>query len=95
MQFSSRFAYRVSALALASTICFPALAQDAAQEQPETNQSGGSQDEQVSDEVFEADIIVTASRMRGSVDTDVAPVVELDEADIASYGADSIADLVP
>ena len=94
MQLSSRFAYRVSALALASTICFPAFAQDAAQEQPETNQSGGSQDEQVSDEVFEADIIVTASRMRGSVDTDVAPVVELDEADIASYGADSIADLV-
>ena len=98
MQFSSRFAYRVSALALASTICFPAFAQDdlqtTGQEQPESIQPEVSQDDPVSDDDFEADIVVTASRIRGSVDTDVPPVLELDEADIASYGADSIADLV-
>ena len=32
--------------------------------------------------------------MRGQVQTDVPPVVELDEADIAAYGADSLADLI-
>lgn len=40
------------------------------------------------------EIVVTAPRIRGTVDTDVPPVLELDAEEIASYGADSITDLV-
>lgn len=40
------------------------------------------------------EIVVTADRLRGQVDTAQAPIVELDEADISAYGASSIADLV-
>lgn len=40
------------------------------------------------------EIIVTASRLPGQVDTDVPPVLELNEADIAAYGASSIDDLI-
>lgn len=40
------------------------------------------------------EIVVTAERIRGSVETDVPPVEEIDEKDIASYGAGSIADIV-
>lgn len=40
------------------------------------------------------DIVVTAERIRGSVETDVPPVEELNEADIAAAGASSITDLV-
>lgn len=39
-------------------------------------------------------IVISAARPRGSVDTDVPPVQELDAGDIASYGANSIEDLV-
>jgi iron complex outermembrane recepter protein len=42
----------------------------------------------------DGDIVVTATRIKGSVDTDVPPVQEIDEKDIASYGASSITDLV-
>ena len=40
------------------------------------------------------EIVVTAERIRGSVDTDVPPVEELNEADIAAIGASSLTDLV-
>ncbi|RDC60475.1 hypothetical protein HME9302_01682 [Alteripontixanthobacter maritimus] len=40
------------------------------------------------------EIVVTAERFFGSVETEQAPIIELDEAEIASYGANSIADLV-
>lgn len=46
------------------------------------------------DEKSEDDIVVTAERIRGQVDTDLPPVLELDEADIKAFGAGSIADLV-
>ncbi|MBB3033248.1 TonB-dependent receptor [Alteriqipengyuania lutimaris] len=93
MTFTPRFACCVSLLALAATIGAPAVAQEdaadagqsAPQEEP-SEESGG--------DASSTDIVVVANRIRGSVDTDVPPVVELDEADIASYGADSIADLV-
>ncbi len=39
-------------------------------------------------------IVITAERIRGQVATDLPPVLELDEAEIAAFGADSIADLV-
>ena len=40
------------------------------------------------------EIVVTAESIRGSVDTDVPPVEELNEADIAAIGASSLTDLV-
>ena len=40
------------------------------------------------------EIIVTAERPRGAVVTEIPPVVELSEADIASYGASSVQDLL-
>ena len=42
----------------------------------------------------EADIVVTAQRVRGGVVTDVPPVIELDEKAIESYGAASITELL-
>ena len=84
-----RLATRVSAVALATVICMPALAQDAPTTAPDTDQS--AEPDQSSGQ---AEIVVTAQRLRGSVDTDVPPVVELTEADVASYGADSLEDLI-
>ena len=46
------------------------------------------------DENTSGEIVVTAERIRGSVDTDVPPVEQLNEADIASLGASSLTDLV-
>jgi iron complex outermembrane receptor protein len=40
------------------------------------------------------EIVVTAERPRGAVVTEIPPVVELSEADIASYGASSVQDLL-
>lgn len=44
--------------------------------------------------VDDNEIVVTAETVRGSVDTAAPPVLELNEADIAAYGAGSIADLI-
>ncbi len=50
---------------------------------------------QSSDNALENDdIIVTAERLRGSVITEVPPIVELNANDVASYGVSSIEDLV-
>lgn len=46
------------------------------------------------DDGSSTEIIVTAERIRGFVDTDVPPVEQLNEADIAAVGASSITDLV-
>jgi iron complex outermembrane recepter protein len=40
------------------------------------------------------EIVVTATRLRGSVITDIPPVAQIDAKDIASYGASSVTDLV-
>lgn len=40
------------------------------------------------------EIVVTAERPRGAVVTEIPPVVELTEADIASFGASSVQDLL-
>jgi len=46
------------------------------------------------DEPTEGEILVVAERLRGQVDGPQPPIVVLDEADIAAYGAGSIAELV-
>ena len=80
---------RISAIALTVALATPALAQDAEQS-PATGQAPDSGEASLPDNA----IVVTGERIRGQVETDVPPVVELDEADIAAYGADSLADLI-
>lgn len=46
------------------------------------------------EELDDDDIVVTAERLSGQLDTDVPAEIELDEAAIASYGATSVADLL-
>lgn len=83
---------RVSFIALASVLATSAHGQEApppaAQAQPEAAQAGDDQPE------AGGEIVVTATRLRGEVDTDVPPVVELDEAEIAAVGASSLEDLI-
>ena len=46
------------------------------------------------DDALSTDIVVTAERIRGAVDTDVPPVEVLNEADIAAVGASSLTELI-
>ncbi len=79
---------RCSALALTIALASPALAQD---DQPDP---AIAQPEQEAQFATEDAIVVTGERVRGQVETEVPPIVELSEEDIAAYGADSLADLV-
>ncbi len=82
--------YAFTALLLAST-AIPAAAQDSA------NTQGTTATPEITSETEEeqtGEIIVIAERIRGAVDTDVPPVEELNEADIAAVGASSLTDLV-
>jgi iron complex outermembrane recepter protein len=80
----------VTALLLAST-AIPVAAQDSANTEgtvamPEITSE--------SDEAQTGEIVVIAERIRGAVDTDVPPVEQLNEADIAAIGAGSLNDLL-
>ena len=82
----------LSALLLAST-AMPAIA--ATEEQPVGSTVGMDiAEEEQSEENASNEIVVIAERIRGSVDTDVPPVEQLNEADIAAVGASSLTDLV-
>jgi iron complex outermembrane receptor protein len=82
--------FPLTTLLLAST-AIPAAAQDSA------NSQGTTATPEITNETEEeqtGEIIVIAERIRGAVDTDVPPVEELNEADIAAVGASSLTDLV-
>ncbi|WP_430445262.1 TonB-dependent receptor [Sphingorhabdus contaminans] len=82
----------LSALLLAST-AMPAIA--ATEERPVGSTVGMDiAEEEQSEENASNEIVVIAERIRGSVDTDVPPVEQLNEADIAAVGASSLTDLV-
>lgn len=68
----------------------PALGQDA--DAPPIGQAGEMPAGDDAD--GNAEIVVTAARLRGQVETDVPPVLELNEEEIAAYGAGSISELV-
>lgn len=53
-----------------------------------------AEDQEIEAEQSNEDIIVTADRIRGSVISELPPVAVLSEADIASYGAASIQELL-
>lgn len=74
----SRHTALIALIALAS----PAQAQEVAP------QSAGAPEEKA------GDIVVTAPRIKGSVETDVPPDLVLDSAAIESYGASSLTDLI-
>ncbi len=71
-------------LAAATAAANPALAQDVSDPVYADDTAGTESNE----------ILVIAERLRGQVDSDQPPVLVLDEAEIAAYGASSIADLV-
>lgn len=54
----------------------------------------GAQITDTDSDYADEEIVVTAERPRGAVVTEIPPVVELSEADIASFGASSVQDLL-
>ncbi|PKP97286.1 MAG: ABC transporter ATP-binding protein, partial [Alphaproteobacteria bacterium HGW-Alphaproteobacteria-13] len=81
---------RAALLATAASLALPVLADTT--EQPIDIAAAGSPDPVYDD--YEHEIVVTAPRLAGQLDTDIAAEAELDEAAIASYGASSIAELL-
>lgn len=84
---------RLSAILLAST-AIPAMAMDDTQNTGSVVAMANDDIEEAVEDAPSGEIIVTAERLRGSVDTDVPPVEELNEADITALGASSLTDLV-
>ncbi len=77
----------VLALALGSVSHQPAKAQQGlADVQPEVGE--------LTDIIDAGDIVVTGERLRGQVQVEQAPILELDEADIEGIGANSIVELL-
>jgi hypothetical protein len=79
---------------LLATTAMPAMAAVDAQATGNTIAIAQDDEDMPVDENTSGEIVVTAERIRGSVDTDVPPVEQLNEADIASLGASSLTDLV-
>jgi iron complex outermembrane receptor protein len=90
-----RVAPASSLTALAVALATPAVAQDAA---PADSPIVKAQDEAVptpqGEVISDNEIIVIAGSLRGQVDAPQPAIVELNEEDIASYGAGSLAELV-
>ena len=84
---------RLSAILLAST-AVPVMAMDDLQSTGSTDAIANDAIEDTAQDAPSREIIVTAERIRGSVDTDVPPVEQLNEADIASLGASSLTDIL-
>jgi iron complex outermembrane receptor protein len=83
----------LSAILLVSA-SVPAMAMDDVQNPGSTVVIANDDVEKAVEDAPSGEIVVTAERIKGSVDTDVPPVEELNEADIASLGASSLTDLV-
>jgi iron complex outermembrane recepter protein len=79
------YTFAVLTLPLLASTAMPVRAQDAGAIAPVTTDEG---------EPLATDIVVVAERIRGAVDTDVPPVEQLEEADIAALGASSVTDLL-
>jgi len=84
---------RLSAILLAST-AVPVMALEDVQNTGSTVAIANEDVEEAIQAPPSREIVVTAERIRGSVDTDVPPVEELNEADITALGASSLTDLV-
>jgi outer membrane cobalamin receptor len=89
-----RLSFRVRAALLASAASLAPVASASADtvDQPIDVAAPGSADPVY--DAYEDEIVVTAPRLAGQLDTNIAAEAELDEAAIASYGASSIAELL-
>ncbi|WP_447761643.1 TonB-dependent receptor plug domain-containing protein [Sphingopyxis panaciterrae] len=88
-----RLALSIRAALLAATAIASTSAL-AAEEQVVQPAVPASDDEEDQDDIDGEEIVVTAPRLAGQLDTDFAAEAELDEAAIASYGASSIEELL-
>lgn len=86
------FASSLFGVSLLALSVVPAAAAEAAAAAAQPQELPSTESETV-DETG-GDIVVVATRLRGSVDAPQPPVMTLDEDEIASYGSGSIADLV-
>lgn len=87
------FLFKPLAVSLIALIAAtPALAQSGAAS-AETQPAPSPAEQPMSDSEVDA-IVVVADRVRGQVQTESAPILELDQAQVQAYGATSIADLV-
>lgn len=95
IQFERRLSLRITPIAslIALAAAMPALAQEAAPSEQPVPDSAQPADGALTEDDVDA-IVVTAERVRGQVQTASAPVLELDQEQVAAYGAASIADLV-
>lgn len=66
----------------------------AAADQPSDSAPAAPREDEDYDEIDGEEIVVTAPRLAGQLDTNISAEVELDEAAIASYGASSIEELL-
>jgi hypothetical protein len=97
-----RILLAASSAAIAAVLAFPAIAQEAPAGGPPAApaQQGSEQetppvvDQTDTSSEDENQIVVIADALRGAVEAPQPPIVELNEQDIASYGASSLADLV-
>lgn len=89
---------KLSLLSLVTALAAPAYAQESApvstRVAPARAPDSAAAQEPPPAAPAENVIIVTADRVRGQVQTDVPPVVELDAADVAAVGASSLEDLI-
>lgn len=85
-----------SVISIAASLAYPAAAQDASEAEPARPAQVGETPEitDAADTFDENEIIVIGSSMRGQVDAPQPPILELNEEDIATYGAGSLAELV-
>lgn len=85
-----------SVLALVTSVADPAQAADMVEITAENSEDQGqaTESEVTNDDVATPDIIVTATRLPGSIDTDAPPIDELSEGDITAIGASSVTDLL-
>jgi outer membrane receptor protein involved in Fe transport len=93
-----RILLATSSVAIAAALACPAAAQQAPAAAPPAAQPADQGTPPVVDQTDSASdpnqIVVIANALRGAVEAPQPPVVELNEQDIASYGASSLADLV-
>lgn len=93
---------RAMLLAGAAVIAHPAMAETradtlataSAADQPSDAAQADRSATDTDSEFDENEIVVTAPRLAGQLDTDIAAEAELDEAEIASYGASSVEELI-
>lgn len=96
----STLSVRAALLAAGASLAVPALAETeapvaitATAAQP-VEDSAAQPDDAGYDEGYEDEIVVTAPRLAGQLDTDYAAEAELDEAAIASYGVSNVEELL-